>query len=162
MAVPDPATFVLYSTRPGELGFRAGSRLVRFEGFAWNASFGPDPPDHGLALFRQRRRLWVLDAPNSVAHVYDVGGVPHDAPKHLADVRFSKPLSGDENPCAHPRCDRFGSLVASADGRYLYVGDAGDVIDVSKREVLVNLEALHQSRLAFEVDWVDGQPEFPR
>jgi hypothetical protein len=103
----------------------------------------------------------VLVAPNSVAHVYRVSGAAGRPPRHLDDVRFSKPISGDENPCAHPRCGRIGSLLAGAGGRYLYVGDAGDVIDVGKREVLVNLEALHQSRLAVEVDWVGGRPTFP-
>ena len=168
VAVADAAAVAVYSTRPGTFGFtvsdpaRFREQRVTFPGFAWNPKFGPDPPDHGLALFPRRRELWVLDAPNSAAHVYDVRGVPREPPRHLKDVRFSKPLSGDENPCAHPRCGRLGSFAASADGRYLYVGDAGDVIDVAKREVLVNLEALHQSRLALEVDWVAGRPVFPR
>jgi hypothetical protein len=43
----------------------------------------------------------------------------------------------------------------------VYVGDVGDVIDASKREEIANLEALHQSRLTVEVDWVNGKPEFP-
>jgi hypothetical protein len=162
VTVVDRAARVEYTTRPGELGFRVagdeGSRLFRFPGFAWNPRFGPDPPDHGLALFPGRRELWVLDAPNSVAHLFDVNGVP----RMIDDIRFSKPISGDENPCAHPRCDRLGSLLAGSDGRYLYVGDSGDVIDVAKREPVDNLEALHQSRLLIEVDWVDGKPVFPR
>jgi hypothetical protein len=161
VAVRDPSSGVVFSTRPGELGFRADGRLVRFEGFAWNPKFGPNPPNHGLALFPRRRELWVLDAPNSVAHVYEIGSVARQPPRHLDDIRFSKPISGDENPCAHARCGRLGSFVAGAGGRYLYVGDAGDVVDVAKREVLLNLEALHQSRLALEVDWVDGSPTFP-
>jgi hypothetical protein len=160
LSVRDPSTGVTYATRRGELGFRADGRRVRFEGFSWNPTFGPNPPDHGLALFPRRRQLWVLDAPNRVAHVYRVGGRGESA-RHVDDVRFSKPISGDENPCAHAGCGRLGSLTASADGRYLYVGDAGDVIDVGRREVLVNLEALHQSRLAREVDWVEGEPTFP-
>jgi DNA-binding beta-propeller fold protein YncE len=164
----DEVAAAVYSTHPGTFGFtvfdpaRFTQRKVTFPGFAWSRRFGPNPPDHGLALLPNGRELWVLDAPNSVAHVYDVSGVPLQPPRHVTDVRFSKPISGDENPCAHPRCGRLGSLVASADGRYLYVGDSGDVIDVAKREVLQNLEALHQSRLALEVDWVDGKPEFPR
>jgi len=167
VTVGDPATFLQYVTRPGEFGFRVIKNArtierVRFEGFAWNPRFGPNPPDHGLALFRGRRELWVLDAPNSVAHVYDVSGAPREPPRKVDDVRFSKPLSGDESPCAHPRCGRIGSLLASSDGRYLYVGDSGDVIDVAKREQLLNLEALHQSRLMLEVDWVDGKPVLPR
>jgi hypothetical protein len=167
VTVADPSAGVEYTTRPGELGFRVVSadgrvRRIRFPGFTWNPRFGPDPPDHGLALFPRRRQLWVLDAPNSVAHVYDVGGVPGAPPRHVDDVRFSKPLSGDENPCAHAHCGRLGSLLAGSDGRHLYVGDAGDVVDATKREQLLNLEALHQSRLVIEVDWVDGKPTFPR
>jgi hypothetical protein len=167
VTVADPATFVEYTTRPGEFGFRVARKgrtfeRVRFPGFAWNPRFGPDPPDHGLALLKRRRELWVLDAPNSVAHVYDVSGTPREPPRKIDDVRFSKPISGDENPCAHPRCGRLGSLLASSDGRYLYVGDSGDAIDTMKREQVTNLEALHQTRLSLEVDWVDGKPVFPR
>jgi hypothetical protein len=166
VSLVDRVAQVEYTTRPGELGFRVvveeASRRYRFGGFAWNPRFGPDPPDHGLVLLPGQRQLWVLDAPNSATHVYDVSGVPREAPTKLDDVRFSKPISGDENPCAHPRCGRIGSLGASSDGRYAYVGDSGDVIDAQKREVVLNLEALHQSRLMIEVDWVAGQPVFRR
>jgi hypothetical protein len=162
-----PAGNLEYSTRPHELGFRM-RRLdtgrvarIRFDGFTWNPRFGPDPPDHGLALGPDGSTVWVLDAPNSVIHVYraSVGGRP---PRHLDDVRLSKPLSGEESPCSDPRCERLGSLLFSADGRYVYVGDAGDVIDAGKREVLVNLEALHQSRSLIKMDWIGGGPAFPR
>jgi hypothetical protein len=152
-------------TRRGELGFRVYSlalhrllHAVSFEGFTWNRRFGPDPPDHGLSLAPDRPELWVIDAPNSVVHVFDVS---HAAPKALADIRLTKPLSGDENPCATTRCGRLGWLQHSADGRFVYVGDAGDVIDTTKHEEIANLEALHQSRLLVEVDWVDGRPQFP-
>lgn len=162
-----PAGNVEYSTRPHELGFRMrladSGRVTRIRpsGFSWNPRFGPDPPDHGLALGPDGSTVWVLDAPNSAVHVYraSVDGRP---PRHLEDVRLSKPLSGKESPCTHPRCERLGSLLASADGRYVYVGDAGDVIDAEKREVLANLEALHQSRLLIETDWIEGRPVYPR
>jgi hypothetical protein len=163
--VRDPPAGVEYATRRGELGFRVFSlgthrllHVVRFQGFTWNPRFGPNPPDHGLSLAPDRPELWVIDAPNSVVHVFDVSA---SAPKPLEDIRLTKPLSGDENPCASHRCARLGWLQHSADGRYVYVGDAGDVIDATKREEISNLEALHQSRLLLEVDWVDGRPEFP-
>ena len=169
IAVRDREANVKYLTRRGVFGFLvsapAGPHLlthVQFPGFSWNPKFGPDPPDYGLSLAPDRPELWVLDAPNSVAHIYDVSEVPRRPPRHLDDVRLSKPLSGDENPCAHSRCGRLGSLLHSSDGRFVYVGDAGDVIDASKREHLVNLEALHQSRLMLEVDWFEGKPVFPR
>jgi len=165
VVVRDPHAGVEYATRRGELGFRVLSlssrrvlQRVRFEGFTWNPRFGPNPPDHGLSLAPDRPELWVIDAPNSVVHVFDVSGA---TPRRLADIRLTKPLSGDESPCASRRCGRIGRLQHSADGRFVYVGDAGDVIDTSKREEIANLEALHQSRLLVEVDWVDGRPEFP-
>jgi hypothetical protein len=159
---------VEYSTRPGEFGFRmrqlATGRVVHVKprGFTWNPRFGPDPPNHGLALSPDGSRLWLVDAPNSALHLYDTSPVPARPPRHIDDVRLSKPLSGDENPCVRPRCERLGSLLYSADGRFLYVGDSGDVYDAQKLERLVELEALRQSRLMLELDWVGGRPTFPR
>jgi hypothetical protein len=90
--------------------------------------------------------------------VLDVSGT---APEALADIRLTRPLVGDESPCATRRCGRIGSLQSSADGRFVYVGDAGDVIDAHRREEIANLDALHESRLTVEVDWVGGKPVFP-
>src|SRR5262249_1453282 len=119
-----------------------------------------NPPSHGLSLAPSGRELWVLDAPNSRVHVFDVTGLPGRAPRQVADIRVSKPLSGNENPCL-TACERIGSLQHSSNGKYVYVGDAGDVVDAAKREVLVNLEALHNSRVHLEVDFSGGRPSFP-
>jgi hypothetical protein len=35
------------------------------------------------------------------------------------------------------------------------------VIDTRTREILTNLEALHNSRVQLEVDWVGGKAVFP-
>ena len=165
VVVRNPALGVEYETRRGLLGVRVLSlrsdrlrEVVSFEGFTWNPHFGPDPPDHGLSLAPDRPELWVVDAPNGVIHVFDVSSA---SPKPVVNLRLTKPLSGDENPCASRRCARLGWLEHSADGRYVYVGDSGDVFDATKREQIANLEALHQSRLLLEVDWVDGKPQFP-
>ena len=167
MTVSDEAQGVLYVTGPGRLGFRVldlttAAKLydVGFKGFTWNTRFGPNPPSHGLSLAPDRPELWVLDAPNSTVHVFDVSDIRRQPPRPLEDIRLSKPLSGDENPCSR-ECTRIGSLQHSSDGRYVYVGDAGDVIDTRTREKTVNLEALHNSRVQLEVDFVDGRPVFP-
>ena len=155
----------VYSTRPGRFGLEvrdartSREQLVTFPGFTWNPSFGPNPPDHGLSLAPDRPELWVLDAPNSTVHLFDVSAA---TPRRIADIRLTKPISGDENPCATHSCGRIGSLQHSNDGRYVYVGDAGDVIDTTKREEVTNLEALHQSRVTIEVDWSGGRPTFAR
>ncbi|TML69951.1 MAG: hypothetical protein E6G13_09105 [Actinobacteria bacterium] len=163
LRLPDVQSATVYSTFRNRLGFRASkansgrARFFTFPGYTWNPRFGPKPPDHGLSLAPDRPELWVLDAPNSVVHLFDVSGT---WPRRITDIRLTRPLSGDENPCATGRCVRIGSLQHSNDGRFVYVGDAGDVIDAKKREEIANLEALHESRLTVEVDWFGGRPSF--
>jgi YVTN family beta-propeller protein len=43
-------------------------------------------------------------------------------------------------------------------GRYVYVGDAGNVVDTSTLTVVATLPALQNSRLVIEVDWANGAP----
>jgi hypothetical protein len=160
--VVDASRHVSYVTRRDVLGVEvvraAGPRAkLTFPGFTWNPHFGPNPPDHGLVLTPSATELWVLDAPNDVVHVFSLAGVP----RMVKNVRLTNPLIGQEDPCASHRCGRIGSLQVSAGGRFMYVGDSGDVIDTQRREEVTNLEALHQSRLTLEVDWVNGRPAFP-
>jgi hypothetical protein len=167
VSVTDRERGVRYVTQRGLLGVRVVDVrtkrqlfVIHFKGFTWNPRFGPDPPSHGLSLAPDRPELWVLDAPNSVVHVFEVSGLPATPPQHLQDIRFSKEISGEESPCSRG-CGRIGSLRHSADGRFVYVGDAGDVIDAKSREIVANLEALHNSRVDFEFEWVDGKAVFP-
>jgi len=167
LRVSDSEHGVVFETRRGLLGVRVLDLrtkhplyVTRFKGFTWNPRFGPDPPSHELSLAPDRPELWVLDAPNSVVHVFDVSELPGRPPQRLEDIRLSKPISGDENPCQRA-CGRIGSLLHSANGRFVYVGDAGDVIDTRSREIVANLEALHNSRVQLEVDWVGGKAVFP-
>jgi hypothetical protein len=156
LTLPDEERHVMYVTRRGFLGFRVLSVPmavwlydVRFRGFRWNPKFGPNPPSHGLSLAPDRPELWVLDAPNSTVHVFDVSAVPRNGPRRVEDVRLTKTMDGT------------GSLQHSADGRWVYAGDAGDVIDTRTRRPVVNLDALRDSRVQLEVDWVNGRPVFP-
>ena len=156
LTLKDAEHDAMYVTQRGLLGFRVIDLrngltrfVIRFKGFNWNPRFGPNPPSHGLSLAPDRPELWVLDAPNSTLHVYDVSALPDQPPRHVEDVRLTKTMSG------------IGSLVRSADGRFLYVGDDGDVVDTRTRDTAVTLDALQKARVALEVDWVNGQPSFP-
>jgi hypothetical protein len=167
LTVHDREHGVTYVTERGLLGVRVLDDrterqlyVVHFKGFTWNPRFGPDPPSHGLSLAPDRPELWVLDAPNSAVHVFDVSALPGAPPRPIGDIRLSKPISGDESPCSRA-CARSGSLQHSSDGRFAYVGDAGDVIDTTTRALIGNLPALHNSRVTIEVDWVDGKRVFP-
>ena len=163
----DPRRQLMYVTRPGFLGFRvidmrtaASLYDVNFKGFTWNPKFGPNPPSHGLSLAPDGSELWVLDAPNNTVHVFDLGPLPEGPPRLVENIRLTKPISGDERPCAGA-CARLGSLQHSSDGRYVYVGDSGDVISTATYEVVANLPALHNSRVAMEVVFSNGKPSYP-
>ena len=156
LTLQDDEHRVMYVTQRGWLGFRvlgvpSAAELydVRFKGFTWNPRFGPNPPSHGLSLAPDRPELWVLDSPNRTVHVFDVSALPGSAPRAVEDIRLSQTLT------------RIGSLQHSADGRFVYVGDVGDVIDTRTRQPVENLEALGKSRVMLEVDFVQGRPVFP-
>jgi hypothetical protein len=152
LTVTDAEQQTMYVTQPELLGFRvidmrtgATTHVVHFNGFTWNPDFGPNPPSHGLVLRPDRPELWVLDAPNHALHVFDVS----IAARHLADVRLDRTLTTP------------GSLTGSADGRFVYVGGTGDVIDTQSRTSIASLEALQHASAVLEIDWVDGRPVFP-
>ena len=156
LTVVDSEQHVLYVTQPKLLGFRvidmrtgATIYVVHFKGFTWNPRFGPNPPSHGLSLAPDRPELWVLDAPNHALHVFDVSAVSSAPPRPVDDVRLERTLTDP------------GSLTRTADGRYLYVGNVGDVIDSQTQKSVANLPALQQARAVLEIDWVDGRPVFP-
>ena len=66
-------------------------------------------------------------------------------------------LTGNETPCFYD-CTRGGWLQRSVDGRLLFVGDSGDVIETATRKVLTTLSTLAQTKKSIEVDWQGGVP----
>ena len=154
-----------YTTATGFLGFQVSSissgRVLytqTFPGFGWNpAKFEPSAPSHGISLSPDERSVWVLDAPNSYVHVFDVSLLPRRAPRLLANVRLSKPMSGEESPCAYD-CARDGWIQHSRDGRFVYVGDSGDVFNARTFRLVAFLPALRNTRKMLEIDWRGGVP----
>jgi DNA-binding beta-propeller fold protein YncE len=154
-----------FTTATGFLGFQVSSiesgRVLyteTFPGFSWSpASFSPSAPSHGISLAPDERTVAVIDAPNSTVHVFDVAGLPGRAPRLVANVRLTTPISGEESPCAYD-CARDGWLQHSRSGRFLYVGDSGDVIDTRSFHIVGYLPALRQSRKMLEIDWKNGRP----
>ena len=157
-----------YTTATGFLGFQVSSIVtgkvlytVSPQGFPYDPkSFGLSTPSHGISLSPDERQLYVLDAANNYVHVYDVNHVPAKAPRKIADIKLTKPISGQDSPCASDLCARFGWLQHSTSGRYVYVGDSGDVIDTVARRSVANLEPLHNTRKMIEIDWRGGVPVF--
>ena len=154
-----------YTTATGFLGFQVSSittgRVLYtqgFPGFTWDqANFSPSAPSHGISLSPDERRVWVIDAPNSYVHVFETAGLPRHAPRLLANIRLSHPMSGDESPCAYD-CARDGWLQHSRDGRFVYVGDSGDVLDGRTFRRVAYLPTLRNTRKMLEIDWRGGVP----
>lgn len=154
-----------FTTATGFLGFQVSSLItgrvlytMSFPGFGWDpSSFAPSAPSHGISLSPDEREVWVMDAPNSYVHVFDVSGLPDRRPRLLANVRLSQPMSGEEQPCDYD-CARDGWIQHSRDGRFVYVGDSGDVIDAHSFRVIAELAPLRNSREMLEIDWRSGRP----
>jgi DNA-binding beta-propeller fold protein YncE len=96
-------------------------------------------PSHGIALSPNQRYLWVADRPNRAVHEFDISGLPRRAPLMIATVHISG--------------RHLGWLNLSRDGRYLFAGDAGNVIDTRTRTTVARMSALVDSRYNIEIDW---------
>src|SRR5438552_9712212 len=116
------------------------------------------PNNHCISLSTNEKELYVMDGPNSYVHVFDVSGLPTVPPKQIADIPVTQ-ITGSENPCVI-NCGREGWLQHSLDGRFVYVGDAGDVIDTATRKVVAHLAPLRNTRKFLEIDWQKGWPLF--
>ena len=88
---------------------------------------GSDSPD--------QRYLWLADRPNRAVHEFDISGLPRRAPVMIATVHVSGP--------------NLGWLNLSRDGRYLFAGRAGDVINAKRvRGVPTRIAGLPARRVA--------------
>jgi hypothetical protein len=130
----------------------------------FTVSFGAVPPgfrftgpSHGISLSPDEKRLFVIDSVNKAVQVYDVSGVAEGvAPAHLGTVPVAG-LNGTESPCAYD-CGRGGWLQRSIDGRFVYVGDSGEVIEAATLRVVTRLPTLLNTKKSLEIDWSHGVP----
>jgi DNA-binding beta-propeller fold protein YncE len=155
-----------YTTATGFLGFQVSNsrtgHVLYTKSFGPRfkydpGSFSPSAPSHGISLSPDERQLWVIDAPNSYVHVFDVTPVPRHGPRRIADVKLPHPLTGDESGCSYD-CARDGWLLVSRSGCFAYVGDSGDVISTRTFRRVAFLPALRNSRKYIEIDWSRGAP----
>jgi DNA-binding beta-propeller fold protein YncE len=112
---------------------------------------------HGISLSPDESQLYVIDAVHKQVQVWDVSKVKEGvAPAQIGVIALAG-LTGTESPCAYD-CTRGGWLQRSTDGRYVFVGDSGEVIETATRKVLTTLSTLAQTKKSIEVDWQGGVP----
>ena len=152
-----------FITLSGFLGFQVGDistgkilYTVPVQGFPITGR-AASAPSHGISLSPDEREIYLMDSVHSYVHVFDVTGLPKSAPKQVADIQLVGKVSGRERPCAYD-CLKDGWLHHSRDGRYVFVGDSGDVIDTKTRKTVMTLPALANSRKEIEIDFEGGAP----
>jgi len=152
-----------FITLSGFLGFQVGDintgrilYTVPVKGFRASGR-AASTPSHGISLSPDEKEVYLVDSINNYVHVFDVTGLPELAPRQVADIRLLGALSHKESPCAYD-CLKDGWLHHSRDGRYVFVGDSGDVIDTTIRKTVMTLPALANSRKEIEIDFEGGAP----
>jgi DNA-binding beta-propeller fold protein YncE len=152
-------SFYTINTRTGAVLYQP--RATGFSCTGGQISVGIATCTHGIALSPDERTVYLIDAANSAnhVHVFDVGGLPSRAPTLTTSWNFPDAIRGSQSRCAGNSADclKEGWLHLSMDGRYLFVGDSGDVIDTTTGGTVANLSAMANSRVEIEVDMQDGR-----
>jgi hypothetical protein len=137
------------------LNLTAGNVLYTVH-FSGSCSWITGDPDHGISLSPDESRLYIIDAPLDQLKVYNVSGLPNTAPTEVTSIPLSS-VSGNETPC-QSFCEREGWVLNDLSGRYVWVGDSGDIVDTSTNTVVGHLTTLANTREMIEVDWAGGKP----
>ncbi len=144
----------VWITWNGYRGFSVGD--VATGAIVASVDFGPmtSVASHGITLAPDGSEVYVIDTMNNAVRVYD----GTDSPALLATIALTHPVfPGNESPCAYD-CQHEGWLLHSYDGRYVYVGDSGDILDTRTRQVAGYLPVLANTRHGYlEVQWSNGQ-----
>jgi hypothetical protein len=125
-------------------------KVLDTEPFGGSCSWPTHDPSHGISISPDETRLSIIDAPLDQLRVYDVSGLPSGAPTAVASIPLSS-LSGSESPC-QSFCEREGWVLNELSGRFVYVGDSGDVVDTRTLAVVANLPPLRNTRQLVEID----------
>jgi WD40 repeat protein len=152
---------IAFTTATGFDGFQV-ERITPPGAVLYTESFGScsgpfSTCSHGVALSPDSRQAYVIDSVRKAVQVWDVHGVGEGvAPVHIATVPVAG-LQGEQEDCAYD-CGRDGWVQTSLDGRYVFVGDAGDVIETATQKVVATMPGLINTRMFVEIDWAAGLP----
>jgi hypothetical protein len=144
-----------FTTARSFLGFQVSSintgkvlYTVPIPGFSFDPKTFGRTPDHGIALSPNEHQLYLIDIQNGYVHVFDVQGLPTSPPELVANIALVHAPPKDS------------WLQTSRDGRYLYVGRSGDIIDTRTRRIVDYLPPLRHTTDYLEIDWRRGRPIF--
>jgi hypothetical protein len=150
----------VFTTATGFTGFQVSSTegnagVLYTENFGGTCGFSTC--SHGISLSPDDKEVAVVDVAHKAVQFWDVHGVAESiAPTFVASVPVNG-LEGSEGGCAYD-CGRDGWVQHSFDGRFVFVGDSGAVIETATRKVVANLTNLLNTRKSIEIDFSEGVP----
>ena len=154
---------LVFTTHTGFLGFQVSNLntgkilyTVPVKGFTAPAG---STSAHGITISPDEKELYLIDTPNSYVHVFDISGLPGGAPTQVANIQLNPAMGGTESPCLYD-CTKEGWMLHIGDGRYVVVGDLGDIIDTTTRKIAYYLDTVNNTRKFLEIDWHKGHPIF--
>ena len=165
-SVDSSETFV-YTSVTGYLGFQVGNLStgkvlytvpIQEPAGAACSNSGASDPSHGISLSPDNRQLYVIDFTCNYVHVFDVSNVANAMPTQIAAIPVHQ-FDPNQPNCTYD-CLGDGWLLHSSDGKYVFVGDSGDVIDTASSRVVAHITNLYNSRVFIEADWSNGVPTF--
>ena len=154
---------LVFTTHTGFLGFQVsnlntGKILYTISVQGFTAPTG-STSTHGISISPDEKELYLIDTTNSYVHVFNISGLPTNAPTQVANISLKPALGGAESPCIYD-CGKEGWLTHVGEGRYVVVGDSGDIIDTTTRTIAYFLPSVSNTRKFLEIDWQNGQPIF--
>ena len=154
----DGADTLSFTTATGFTGFQVGSlagSVLWTENFGGTCAFSTC--SHGISITPDSKEVAVIDAAHKAVQFWNVESARSGkAPTHVATVPVAG-LSGEASGCAYD-CGRSGWVQHSHDGRYVFVGDSGDVIATATHKVVAHIASMENTRETIEVDWENGAP----
>ncbi|HVZ73097.1 MAG TPA: hypothetical protein VHJ20_12030, partial [Polyangia bacterium] len=123
-----------------------------------SVSFGGNPchiaPSHGMTISPDNKEIYIMDTCVDTIRAYTAT----DDPQPIAAIPFvHKVHGGTEQACAWD-CTKDGWIMHSRDGKYVYIGDSGDVVDTATHTMATYIDLLANCRHGFlEMDWKNGQ-----
>ena len=106
-----------------------------------------------MTLSPDNKEVYVLDTCMNRIMVYTAT----DDPQQVAAIPFVHNIRpGDEDPCAWD-CGKDGWIMHSRDGKYVYIGDSGDIVDTATHTMAHYMPELANCRHGFlEMIWKNG------
>jgi hypothetical protein len=149
---PETRAFITWSNYRGfSVADLSDGHIIKSVSFAAGSCF--IAPSHGITLSPDNKEVYVMDLCSQSIRAYTAT----DDPQPIMTIPLMHQLQGTESNCAWD-CNKDGWIMHSRDGKYVYVADAGDIIDTATHTITAHMDYLANCRHGFvEMDWSHGK-----